>query len=189
MLARVSADFFNKTRYFSMVSRPAPQNTHQKTKDTNARGIERKDCRYSSCLQFERVFIFFLKKLFLCFIVCMSRIKMKEKREDEKGSLDAETYLQPEIIFCENKGRHSTKNKAREEIFSTQRAFGGVSLYFPSLFVCLLNEKKRVSFVPVAKSIFGNRGEALEKFISSVAKISPSFSCKYFSDPVDSFFV
>ena len=36
-------------------------------------------------------------------------------------------------------------------------------------------ERLGVSFVPVAMSIFGNRGEALERFISSVAKISPSF--------------
>jgi hypothetical protein len=50
-------------------------------------------------------------------------------------------------------------------------------------------ERLGVSFVPVAMSIFGNRGEALEKFISSVAKISPSFSSKYFFDPVESFFV
>ena len=41
-------------------------------------------------------------------------------------------------------------------------------------------ERLGVSFVPVAMSIFGNRGEALEKFISSVAKFPCLFPANIF---------
>jgi hypothetical protein len=45
-----------------------------------------------------------------------------------------------------------------------------------------------LTFLPAAMSIFGNRGEAMEGFLRDLAKITPSYSSKYFFEPVENSF-